>query len=281
MNEASEKQPWAYRRYLLIRGPKHGLPRLLQASFASEQRLRHRDLAAFMEHPPTKQAPLLFYPGCYVYSLKTVRATRKVLDHIGTPYEILGGVSYCCGLPHTLQGRHAEARECATRLSAAIAVVNPEIIATSCLECLEALHHLKQETGATYDVLHVLEYIQQHRTRFPDAHSTTPLILHEPCRFSKFPSVKIAAEALITSLGTAPQFLPPDTPRCCRRWHHGDPANHTQRRTTVDATASAHARLVCPCLTCHEAFQETCPTAPLLDLVDLFAQSLQPKEMTP
>ena len=281
MNKDSEKHPWAYRRYLLIRGPKHDLPRLLQASFAAEQRLRHRDLAEYMERPPTRQTPLLFYPGCYVYSLNTVRATKKVLDHIGTPYQVLGGVSYCCGLPHQLQGRHTEAQACSQRLSAAIAVVNPTTIVTSCLECLEALHHLRQETGATYDVLHILEYLHQHRTRFPDAHSTTPLILHEPCRFSKFPSVKAAAEALITSLGTTPQFLPSSTPSCCRRWHHGDPLNYAQRRAIVDATANAHARLVCPCLTCQEAFHDASPTAPLTDLVDLFAQSLNHKGMAP
>jgi len=275
------KRPWAYRRYLLIRGPKHGLPRLLQQTYTTGKRLRHPDLARLMEHPPTTQAPLLFYPGCYLYSPTIIRNTLKILDHIGIPYQTLGGLSYCCGLPHRLQGDTTQADACTARLAAAIIIATPQTIVTSCLECLEALNQIKTQTNAPYEVLHTLELIHRHRHKFPDAHATTPLLIHEPCRLAHSPHLKDTVIALAASLGQPVILLPSSTPSCCHRWNHKDPTTPTHHKKYLATATTYHASLVCPCLTCLEAFQKTTPSAPLHDLIDLFAASLDTKEMTP
>jgi Fe-S oxidoreductase len=232
-----------------------------------------------MEHPPNTTAPLLFYPGCYIYSPTTIRNTLKILDHIGTPYTVLGGVSYCCGLPHRFQGNQQEAKACTTRLQHAITTANPKIIVTACLECLEALHSIKQETNATYEILHILEYLHRYHTHFLHAHTKTPLILHTPCRLTTNPNLQKITEHLITNLGVTPQYLPPNTPHCCRHWHHGDPTNkdHHTKIITAATNINPRARLVCPCLTCLETIQKTTPDAPLTDLIDIYANTIKKK----
>ena len=279
MAPPKKQLPHAYRRYLLLRGQKHGLPKLQQTSYAKLKQLQHPDLAAYMEHPPTQQAPLLFYPGCYIYSPQTIRNTLKILDHLGTPYQVLGGLTYCCGLPHRFQGNTTDAKTCTDRLKNAINTVNPQIIITSCLECLEALNAIKQEDNAPYTVQHVLEYMNHHRTQLPKIKNPGRLIIHEPCRLAAFPTVKTATENLITSLGAKIQYLPDTIPHCCRHWHHGDPKNQAAHTKIIDATRHAHARLVCPCLTAQEDFQKTDPTAPLTDLIDLYANALPTRRL--
>jgi len=233
-----KKQPWPYRRYLLIRGPKTGLPRLIQKTYITTQKLKHPDLKTYMETTPTTQTPLLFYPGCYIYSPTTIHATLTVLNHIGTPYTTLGGLTYCCGLPHRFQGNHTDAKACTQRLTNAITTINPHTIITSCLECLEALNDIKLSTNATYNAIHTLQYIHHHRDKFPKAKTKTPLIIHEPCRLADYPDLKTTIEDLITSLGTTPRYLPPTTPHCCRHWHHGDPTNKKHHTKIITATTT-------------------------------------------
>jgi Fe-S oxidoreductase len=99
------KKPWSYTRYLFIKGPKKtGLKRIIQRLYIRLKKLTTRDLACYMEITPGKKADVLFYPGCYIYSTKTIRQTRHLLNHLDCSYTVLGGVTACCGTPHLLQG---------------------------------------------------------------------------------------------------------------------------------------------------------------------------------
>lgn len=197
----------AARRYLLIRGPQQTQRRLIQATYTALKRRQHPDLAPLMEYPLKTQASLLFYPGCSIYSPTTTRNTLRILDHLDIPYQTLGGLTYCCGLPHRLQGQTKKADACTTRLTTAINTVNPQTIITSCLECLEALQHIKTQTNAPYEILHTLELIHQHQAKFPHTHTDTPLLLHEPCRLT--PRLRTTIIDLAASLGQHPILLPP------------------------------------------------------------------------
>lgn len=270
---------WAARRYLLIRGPTHIQTRLIQATYTALKRRKHPDLAPFIDHPPTTQAPLLFYPGCYIHSPQTIRNTLKILDHLAIPYQTLGGLTYCCGLPHRLQGQTKKADACTTRLTTAINTVNPQTIVTSCLECLEALQHIKTQTNASYEILHTLELIHHHQAKFPHTHTDTPLLLHEPCRLT--PRLRTTIIDLAASLGNPPILLPPTTPSCCKRWTHDLRTIATHHHAYLTTAAAHHATIICPCLTCLEVFKKTHPTTPLTDLIDLYAASLPAKEATP
>ncbi len=269
----------AARRYLLIRGPQQTQRRLIQATYTALKRRQHPDLAPLMEYPLKTQASLLFYPGCSIYSPTTTRNTLRILDHLDIPYQTLGGLTYCCGLPHRLQGQTKKADACTTRLTTAINTVNPQTIITSCLECLEALQHIKTQTNAPYEILHTLELIHQHQAKFPHTHTDTPLLLHEPCRLT--PRLRTTIIDLAASLGQHPILLPPTTQSCCKRWTHNPRTIATHHHAYLTTAAAHHATIICPCLTCLEAFKKTHPTAPLTDLIDLYATSLPAKEATP
>ena len=44
------------------------------------KKITTRDHARYMETTPVKKADVLFYPGCYIYSTKTVRQTLRLLE---------------------------------------------------------------------------------------------------------------------------------------------------------------------------------------------------------
>ncbi len=134
-----DKTPWGYKRYLLVKGPNQtGMRRIIQRLFIRSKKLTNKDLACFMETTPGKKVDVLFYPGCYIYSAKTVRQTLRLLKHVGSRYNVLGGVTACCGAPHLLQGEFDQADDCLELLYQKIKACDPRIILTACAECFEA-----------------------------------------------------------------------------------------------------------------------------------------------
>jgi len=96
-----DQKPWGYRRYLFIKGSNlTGIKGIAQKLYIFLKRITTRNHACFMETIPTQKADVLFYPGCYIYSTKTVRQTIQLLNHLGCTYTVLGGVTACCGAPH-------------------------------------------------------------------------------------------------------------------------------------------------------------------------------------
>jgi heterodisulfide reductase subunit D len=142
------KKPWGYKRYLFIKGSKLiGMRRITQQLFIRLKKLTNKDLSSFMETTPGKKADVLFYPGCYMYSTKTVRQTLRLLNHLGCSYNVLGGVTSCCGAPHLLQGEFDQADDYAELLYKKIKICDPLIILTACAECFEAIEQIKKSIG--------------------------------------------------------------------------------------------------------------------------------------
>lgn len=270
------EKPWSYKRYLFIRGPKLGMfSRFIQYLYQARKRTSYRDLAPFMEVRPTKPAEVLFYPGCYLYSVETVRQTMRLLDHIGCSYTVLGGMSTCCGMPHLLQGEFDRADECMRQLHEDIARVHPKTVLTACAECHDAVTQIKATYHEQYEVLSVVEYLVRYQDRFPRMKVTGDILVHDSCRFSsKTPAGQAALQAAAT-FGTL--VTPPSqqqTP-CCSHWNHDqDPVNTRRRLAYLKEVSAVAPVLACNCLTCYEEFKKLRTDMRVIDVIQLYVDSL-------
>ncbi|HVQ00720.1 MAG TPA: (Fe-S)-binding protein [Candidatus Thermoplasmatota archaeon] len=271
------EKPWNYKRYLLIRGPAlKGFPRFLQRLYVASKKVALRDLAPLMEVRPTRPAEVLFYPGCYLYSPTTVRQTLRLLDHIGCSYEVLGGMSTCCGMPHLLQGEFELADDCMKRLQQDIARIHPHTILTACAECHEAITKIKSAYGEQYEVLSVIEYLTRHQHKFPRTKIVGEILVHESCRFSsKTPAGQAARQAAAT-FGTLVAPPAEHAPPCCFHWNHNqDPGNKQGRLAYLREMRAFAPVLACNCLTCYEEFKKLNTDITIIDIIQLYIDALQ------
>jgi len=163
-----DQKPWGYRRYLFIKGSDlTGIKRVAQKLYVSLKRITIRDHASYMETNPVQKADVLFYPGCYIYSTKTVRQTLRLLNHVGCSYTVLGGVTACCGAPHMLQGEFDQADHCFELLYRKIKACDPKIIITACAECFETVEQMKKKFNEGFEVLSVTQYLLRYQNMFP------------------------------------------------------------------------------------------------------------------
>lgn len=280
-----EEKPWAYKRYLLIRGPRlGGFARFAQRRYTSVKRVLHRDLASYMETRPTKDAEVLFYPGCYLYSTDIIRQTVRLLNHIGCSYVVLGGMSTCCGMPHLLHGEFDRADECMNQLRRDINAVHPKIILTSCAECHDAISQLKLTYHEEYEVYSVVEYLLRHKDKFPLLKIRGDIIVHDSCRFSNGTPAGVAARKAASTFGTLVGTSPQQAMSCCSHWNHNHDSANTKRRLAYLKEMNTVAPvLACNCLTCYEEFKKLKTDLEIIDIIQLFGEALTtqtPKEET-
>lgn len=271
-----EEKPWAYRRYILIKGPKKtGINRIIQRLFIGIKKLTNRDLAGSMETTPEKKTKVLFYPGCYIYSTKTIRLTRRLLDHVGCSYTVLGGVTACCGAPHLLQGEFDQADRCQQLLYQKIKACDPTIILTACAECFEAIESIKKTYKMDVEVLSVAQYLLRYQKMFPAEKIRGKILVHDPCRFqAQSPQGVAAHEAVLrfAELVEPPRNQPSS---CCSQWNYGNDQRNVLRQTTyLAAVKDAAPTLACNCLTCYEELIKTYTDVEIIDVLQLFEESL-------
>jgi Fe-S oxidoreductase len=271
-----EQKPWNYKRYLLIKGPTLGLSgRIAQKLFISLKKISVRDLACFFETTPLKKAEVLFYPGCYIYSKKTVRQTLRLLEHIGCSYTVLGGVTSCCGAPHLLQGEFDSADHCLELLHEKIKAINPKIVITACAECYETVAQIKTTYHEKFEVLSVVEYLQRNSSKFPNIKIRGKILLHDSCRFSKDSPQGSAARHAISAFGELVEAPSAQGSSCCYQWNHGCDQSNTARRIAYLAEVkNAAPTLACNCLTCYEELKKLRTDVEVIDVLQLFTESL-------
>jgi Fe-S oxidoreductase len=271
-----DKKPKSYARYLLIKGlPRSSSTRFIQKLFIVTNKIMTRDLACFMETMPGKKADVLFYPGCYIYSKKTVRQTLRLLNHIGCCYTVLGGVTACCGAPHRLQGEFEQADYCLEALHQKIQMINPKIILTACAECFEELEHLKTVYDETFEVLNVAQYLMRQKSKFPQLKTRGNIIVHESCRFRRDSPQGSAARETAATFGTLTELPVDQASQCCYQWNHGaDPENISRRKTYLSAVKTLAPTLACNCLTCYEVLRKLRTDVEIIDVAQLFEEAL-------
>jgi Fe-S oxidoreductase len=271
-----DQKPWSYRRYLFIKGSDlTGMRGTSQKLYIALKKITTRGLTCFMETPPIKKAEVLFYPGCYIYSKKTVRQTLRLLDHLGCSYSVLGGVTFCCGAPHMLQGEFDQADHCLDLLHEKIKAVDPKIVITACAECYEAVAQIKITYHEKFEVLSVVQYLQQNSGKFPNIKIRGKILLHDSCRFSKDSPQGSAARHTISAFAELIEAPSAQGSSCCYQWNHGYDQENTKRRTAYLAEVkNAAPILACNCLTCYEELKKLRTDVEVIDVLQLFIESL-------
>jgi len=274
--KVKKQKPWRYKRYLLIRGPVLStLGTLGQKLYASLKRVTTRDVARYMETVPLKKAEVLFYPGCYIYSVKTVRQTVRLLDHIGCTYTVLGGVSTCCGIPHLLQGEFDRADQCMDLLHEKIKRVEPKIVITACAECYEAVSQIKTTWNEDFEVMSVAEYLLKNIDKFPRVKIRGKILVHDSCRFTKESPLGSAARHVVSTFAELVEHQNSQQTACCYHWNHGyDTASNSRRVTYLEDVKKVAPTLACSCLTCYEEFKKLRTDVEVIDVLQLFEDAL-------
>ncbi len=277
-----DQKPWGYRRYLLVKGPNlTSLKAIIQKLYVSTKKIMSRDLARFMEEAPVKKADVLFYPGCYIYSIQTVRQTLRLLNHIGERYAVLGGVTTCCGAPHLLQGEFDQADDCLRLLHEKIKAIDPKIVITSCAECFEAVGHVKKMYNEHFEVLSVVEYLLRYKNKFLNRKIRGKITVHDSCRFKKESPQGVAVRTTAQMFGDLVEQKTPQGSSCCYQWNHGcDPANEPRRLQYLAEVQKDAPTLVCTCLTCYEQLKKTQTAVDIIDVLQLFEEALDAAEST-
>lgn len=294
-----ETKPSAYRDYLKIKGPFISGPgRLKQKVYASTQKLVNRGLAPFMETavptiyhpspanwdhsssplPSSDHGGLLFYPGCYIYNTYLTRRQIRLLNHVGEPFSILGGLNTCCGVPQLLQGEFDLADRCLDSLHTKIMKARPKIIVTSCAECLEALLRIKAKHHEDFEVLTVLEYLMRHRDRFPEVKLRKKVTLHDSCRITrKYHLGQTPREALDRFCERVEMEESGQGTICCYYWNFGhDPANEEHRQDRIRSAQEVADVMVCDCISCYEKYEEYDRDGfEVLDVLQLFEEAIE------
>jgi Fe-S oxidoreductase len=229
-----------------------------------------------MENIVSEKSSILFYPGCYVYSSKVMRRTIRLLDHVGNPYGILGGLTTCCGTPHLLQGEFDQADECYDELYEKIKKIDPAIILTGCAECFEALIHIKEKYQETFEVLTVVEYLMRHIDKFPAIKVRTMVTLQDSCRLTRHYKRDEASRKAISYFSALNEMEHNKASAyCCYHWNHGyDKANKKNRKNLLNEASQVATTMACDCLTCSEEYKKIHGPVEVIDVLELFDEAL-------
>ena len=271
-----DQKPWGYRRYLFIKGPDlTGINGIAQKLYIFLKKITTRDHSYFMETTPVEKADLLFYPGCYIYSAKTVRQTLQLLNHLRYSYTVLGGVTACCGAPHMLQGEFDQADHCFKLLYRKIKTCDPRIIITACAECFETVEQMKKKFNERFEVLSVTQYLLRYQNMFPKIKIRGKVHVHDSCRFQRLSPQGTAARDVASIFGELSD-LPLNQPSsCCNQWNHSSDVGNTIRQTNYLAAVKNSAPiLACNCLTCYEEFKKIYSDIEVIDILQLFVEAL-------
>jgi Fe-S oxidoreductase len=272
-----KEKPYGYKRYLAIRGPNLSpIAQTAQGLFVAIKSRQALDLIASMEKTPTTQTKVLFYPGCYIYSFETIRQTKRLLDFVGEPYTILGGLTTCCGFPQFLQGEFETAEDDMKILQEKITSIKPSIIITGCSECLEALQKIKEIYHESFEVYSVVEYLMKYIDRFPKIKLRETCSVQDSCRLRETINQGVAlrnAVAHFCTLVEMPHNL--STAMCCYHWNHDvDIENNAHRLKRIEEAKKSASTMVCECLTCYEEFKKIKKDLEIIDVLQLFDEAL-------
>jgi Fe-S oxidoreductase len=270
------QKPWGYKRYIFIKGPDlSGIKGIAQKLYIFLKKITTRDYAYLMETTPYRKADVLFYPGCYIYSTKTVRQTLRLLDYLGGSYTVLGGVTACCGAPHMLQGEFDQADYSFELLYRKIKACDPKIIITACAECFEIIEQMKKKFNESFEVLSVAQYLLRYQNLFPALKIRGKIFVHDSCRFQRGSPQGSAARDVASIFGELTDLTINQPPSCCYLWNHGSDVGNILRQTNyLVAVENIAPTLACNCLTCYEEFKKIYTDLEIIDILQLFEEAL-------
>jgi Fe-S oxidoreductase len=273
-----DQRPGAYKRYLAMKGPfVCGSSMVKQKLYSGVQKLAHPGQARYMESTPTEHKALLFYPGCYFYSSPVIKRTLRLLDHVAEPYNVLGGLNSCCGVPQLLQGDFELADRCLDELRLRIVKSKPKTVITACVECFEALLRIKAKHGEDFEVQTIAEYLLRHRDKFPAVKLREKATLHDSCRLARRYHRSGAARKIIAHFSELVESgRSGEETMCCYYWNMGhDPKNREHREERLEEAREKAPTMVCDCVSCYEKYQGQNSSVEVLELLELFELALE------
>ncbi len=139
-----------------------------------------------------EKADVVFHVGCsYSYDetlSPTVKTAVEILQKGGVDFGIMGDAEMCCGARIHAMGHHAEYERLARANIRLWEKAGVKTVITACSDGYHAFKRLYPELGATFEVVHIVEYID--RLIREDSISFTkevPLTVtyHDPCHLGR------------------------------------------------------------------------------------------------
>jgi Fe-S oxidoreductase len=223
--------------------------------------------------PTVEQNPafeILYWVGCAPATdpraRQTARAFVKILQAAGVNYAVLGKLESCTGDAARRSGNEALFFQLATQNSEILNEVMGDAeerrnrrIVTTCPHCLHTLKNEYPDFGATYEVVHHTQLINeltgQGKLTF-DAQKTLEVAFHDPCYLSRHNGIVDAPRAALQSAGAAISELPRNRRQsfCCgaggaQMWkeeEHGEERVSANRFREAQATGKPTLAVGCP-----------------------------------
>lgn len=176
-----------HRRFNRIRGTREmvGLSgRLRQKGAYLVRSSRLGRLRREVDKKELRQAPVLFYFGCYVFNPSACKAL-DIADRLHEDYEVLAGLGSCCGWPQMMQGQIDLAEEMYRDLSAKIARVEPKEVISGCAECFAAVRDIQRRSGAKWRAISTAEWLWSRRAKLPVPKEKLAVTFHDACHVSR------------------------------------------------------------------------------------------------
>ncbi|MCK4670728.1 MAG: (Fe-S)-binding protein [Nanoarchaeota archaeon] len=285
--------PKEYHNKLALKGQNLGFVKNIKQKFAKNKDILG-PLLPHYEKRNLKECDTLFYFGCYMLSPTEIQHNTIIIaNKLGIDYEILGGLKYCCGMPHYYAGQIDNSEIMHIELLDAINKVNPKVVITSCAECYEALKNLQRKMGASFQPMTTTEWILKNINNLQLKKLSDKVMFHESCIYKRKENMREHGPEVIRKVADLKEFQNIKSANLCcgnLRCDH-DPEGLSTLHDKKLQAAKTTGKMCVECVHCWENFADDASRhgITLTDITTLVVNALidksegleQPKEARP
>ena len=247
--------------------------------------LRHRarlkGLARYVDKRVLRSADTLFFFGCNIFSDTGLPAKVLALaDYLDIRYEVLGGLSNCCGWSHHLAGDTDRAERLMDHLHERIGQVRPKEVVTIGAECYAALKRLVAVKDAGFTPVTATSWVRRNLHRFPIRRASGNLTFHDACHVSRKLGEGEEARRVLRQFGGFVEMRDHGEDATCCGFHQYN-ANPEQLKALREARVAMAGEagadtLVTECVRCQESFAAAGEAAGVrvVDVIDLVFEAV-------
>ncbi len=279
----SGKAPERYVKYMGLKGYDKSFAKrsafnlYMKTKWKFSDKERERKLARFIDKKGLKKSEYLFYFGCYIFTgEESALQTIDLAEQLKCDFDILGGLTTCCGWPSLLAGRMDEAERYHKHLAERIAEADPKYVVTGCAECFMSLRKIKNKYNMAFEPLTTPMWLLQ----YDEVKNLEPESLdggvtyHDSCNISRKAGAPEPARELLhrlTDFTEMERSGAKDT-YCCGYWNfekeNGQLAKIHKSRYAEAKSAGAQTMVV-ECVTCLESFGKENKGVDVVDIVGM------------
>ncbi len=239
---------------------RKGFSHAMKTKWKFSDRERARLLAKHIDKEDFAKSEYLFYFGCYIFSKEesTVQ-TLAIAEKLGIDYEVLGGLTTCCGWPSLMAGRTDEAEIYHKRLSEDVKKSDPKYVVTGCAECFSSLRKIKEKYNMAFTPLTTPMWLNMFDDKLGLLKSDEKVTYHDSCHISRKAGLPKPARDLLGKMNDIVEMKrsgAKDT-YCCGYWGlGGDPKiiDGIARSRFEEAKETGADTMIVECITCLEQF---------------------------